>query len=368
MKKQQISKVGLIAGMVIGALFFTGCQEQTEGVAFDNANDERFFQQLDEAGLSQELVPRDVQYSVEEQTIISDFIATLDEDDGLNVEDEAARRAYFNIFLFRFSVFLTGVGHDLRYDRVTAFAPTNEAFINDLGIANLFQVIRHPRGLLRSVIQYHIVEGRFKADQLSTRFFPTVLGPAVNVAVSREGITVNETNVVAADRRDFQLRKGVLHVIDGILLPPTANIVELAVSFNPDQFNLLVQAVVRAELVDVLSSEGPFTVFAPTDDAFTSLLDALDFETIDDVPVDLLTNVLLYHVITPARVFSTDLAPGSVMTALGQDLEIIGNGGSFVLDDLGTDVDANLLLTDVQATNGVVHVINKVLVPDLSAL
>lgn len=368
MKKLRISSVGLTIGLMVSAVCFTSCQEQAEEVAFDNVSDERFFQQVDEAGISKELVPRDVQYTTEEKATISDFLEILEDEGTLSGDDEAARHAFFNIFLFRFSVFLTGVGSDVRRDEVTAFAPTNEAFISDLGIANLFQLIRHPRGLLRTVIQYHVVEGRFKANQLSTGFFPTILGPAVSVNVAMDGITVNETNVLAADRRDFQLRRGILHVIDGILLPPTTNVVELAIGFNPDQFNLLVQAVVRAELVDLLSSEGPFTVFAPTDEAFVALLAALDFETIDDVPVDLLRSVLFYHVITPARVFSSDLAPGNVPTALGQELEIISDGGSFVIGDLGTAIDANLLLTDVQATNGVVHVIDKVLVPDLSAL
>lgn len=141
-------------------------------------------------------------------------------------------------------------------------------------------------------------------------------------------------------------------------IPPTQNIVEIAQG-NPN-FSILVDAVIKADLAGTLSGDGPFTVFAPTNEAFLELLDILNVDSLDDIPVSTLTAVLLYHV-AEGRVYSSDLVTGPVNTL----------GGTFVVDvptltiDSGSDQDANLdpEALNIQGTNGAIHVIDKVLLP-----
>ena len=143
-------------------------------------------------------------------------------------------------------------------------------------------------------------------------------------------------------------------------MPPT--LVDLALG-NPD-FSILVQAVVKAGLVETLAS-GEYTVFAPTNAAFLDLLDELGptVNSLDDIDTGLLTQVLLYHVI-PGKVYSTDLPAGplSVTTAQGEDFVI--DASLLQITDVNSRT-ANLGPLDISATNGVIHVISKVILPTL---
>ena len=154
---------------------------------------------------------------------------------------------------------------------------------------------------------------------------------------------------------------------------PTADIVKLA-STNPD-LSILAEALTRANLVNALEGSGPFTVFAPTNDAFNQLVNDLGATNLDDISTDVLTNVLLYHVLS-GKVTSTDIVPGYVNTlSTGPDNNqvslLIGyndssnkNAAAAVNTNiLYLNSDASVITADVMATNGVVHVINKVLLP-----
>jgi len=149
---------------------------------------------------------------------------------------------------------------------------------------------------------------------------------------------------------------------------PTPNYVQLAQSV--DDLSSLVAALIQADagLVGVLSGDGPFTVFAPTNDAFAALLDQLgpdynslaDFDTAEEKA--LLAKILTYHVVSGAAALSTDLTDGmTVTTVQGEDLKINLTGG--VKIDDATDTDANVTTADAMASNGVVHIIDKVLLP-----
>jgi transforming growth factor-beta-induced protein len=131
------------------------------------------------------------------------------------------------------------------------------------------------------------------------------------------------------------------------------NIVEVAVS-NP-QFSILVQALQKANLVTTLQGTGPFTVFAPTNDAFSALFTQIGVSGIDQLSKDDLTPILLYHVVS-GNVRSNQISSGNVSTLNG-DINV--NVGTTVTINENTSV----VLVDVQATNGVIHVINKVLLP-----
>jgi uncharacterized surface protein with fasciclin (FAS1) repeats len=134
----------------------------------------------------------------------------------------------------------------------------------------------------------------------------------------------------------------------------SSTVVEIAVS-NPD-FSILVEAVSKAGLVDALSAEGPFTVFAPTNDAFKSLFSQLGVSGVKDLTAEQLTPILTYHVVS-GKVMSTDLSNTSVATLNGQKIKI----------DLSSGVkinDSKVVAADIEGKNGVIHVIDSVLLPE----
>jgi transforming growth factor-beta-induced protein len=248
-------------------------------------------------------------------------------------------------------------------NQLTLFAPSDEAFeklFKELGVKGIKDI---PADVLRPILLYHAVNGKIYSYQLSNGFVPTLNGAAVEVKLNG-GVMINDAKVVRADVRALN---GVIHVIDKVLMPPTQNIVEIAAG-NPN-FSILVDAVKYAELDGVLATGGPFTVFAPTNDAFIALLAELKLNSFEELVAaigkDGLTKVLLYHVVS-GRVYSSDLPAGplSVKTL---------NGQSFVIDASQIKItDAvkrySYLIPDllnIQATNGVIHVINRVILPIL---
>ncbi len=247
----------------------------------------------------------------------------------------------------------TGLASVVSSNRLTVFAPTDEAFAA-LGLYpnNISSVPN-----LHEILLYHVVSGIVYSFDLSNGFEPTANGAAVEINLDN-GVFVNDAQVIMAD---IKARNGVIHAIDKVIFPPTMNLVELALSFAPE-FSILVQAVIKADLVDVLATGGPFTVFAPTNDAFVALLGELGASSLDDIPVDVLTQVLLYHVVE-GRVFSSDLVSGSVPTLNGT---FNVNTSNFSITDANDRV-SNIItsLVNVQATNGVVHVIDRVILPVL---
>jgi transforming growth factor-beta-induced protein len=150
---------------------------------------------------------------------------------------------------------------------------------------------------------------------------------------------------------DVEASNGVIHVIDGVLTPTSA----VDIALNNSNFTYLVEAVLKAGLAETLSGEGPFTIFAPTNEAFEQLFTDLGVSGIADIDVETLTSVLTYHVVE-GNVLSTDLSDGNVPTLNG-DITFSINGSVTIN---GT---SQVVATDIQGTNGVVHVIDKVLLP-----
>ncbi len=131
------------------------------------------------------------------------------------------------------------------------------------------------------------------------------------------------------------------------------DIVDIAVADG--RFTTLVAAVTAADLVDTLKSEGPFTVFAPTDDAFAALPEGTVEALLNDIPT--LTDILLYHVVGGEVMAADVVALSSADTALGKPISISADGGMVKIND------SNVIITDIQASNGVIHVIDAVLLP-----
>jgi uncharacterized surface protein with fasciclin (FAS1) repeats len=247
----------------------------------------------------------------------------------------------------------TGLARVFAQNELTVFAPTDEAFA-ELG---LFPGNIRKQANLKEILLYHVVEGFVYSADLVEGYVPTVYGPAVKISLS-EGPMVNDADIIRVDKK---ARNGVIHAIDKVLFPPTQNLVELAA--DNENLSILVEAVVAADLVDALATNENLTVFAPTNDAFIALLgdfgvSSLD-ELIEEIGIDLLREVLLYHVVD-GRIFSSDLVDGDVPTLLSETFRVDVSGPSLI--DKGGNI-SNIIATDIQATNGVVHVIDRVILP-----
>lgn len=236
---------------------------------------------------------------------------------------------------------------------LTVFAPTNDAFeelFTQLGVTGISDLSAEA---LTPILLYHVLGEEKKSMNLSSGYYNT-LSPAQNSYLSlminlEAGVKINkETNVTAAD---VDVKNGVIHVIDKVLLPPT--VVDHALS--NDSFSILVQAVVKAGLVETLNGEGPFTIFAPTDDAFEALFAQLGITGINDLTAEQLIPILTYHVVS-GNIRSTQLMAGPVATLNG-DIEIRLSPSPAINNT------SDIIATDVQALNGVIHVIDEVLLP-----
>ncbi len=257
----------------------------------------------------------------------------------------------------------------------TVFAPTDEAFaaaLGDLGLSA--EDLLADTDLLTTILTYHVVSGEVLSTDLSDGMSAATLqGEEVAIDLS-DGVKVNGANVVIAD---VDASNGVIHAIDYVLLPPSlglggdameddameeadevGTIVDVAAS--NDTFSTLVAALQAADLVDTLNGDGPFTVFAPTDEAFAAALDSLGL-TAEELlgNTELLTSVLTYHVLA-GEVLSTDISDGMTAATL--------NGAEITIDlSDGVKInDATVIAADVEASNGVIHAIDAVLLPPAS--
>lgn len=234
----------------------------------------------------------------------------------------------------------------------TVFAPTNAAFnqlFSDLGVNGINDLTKEQ---LTPILLYHVVGAKVKSNDLTNGYVTTLsTGPGnKNVSLKVDATNLELNGGVGITSADINATNGVIHVVDKVLLPPT--VVDIAL--DNDNFSILVSALVKAELVETLKGDGPFTVFAPTNDAFNALFEALDVTGIADLSKEALTPILLDHVVS-GNVRSTDLTTGSVNT-LNNSISIDVTSGVKINGNI------NVVLADVQGTNGVVHVIDKVIV------
>jgi transforming growth factor-beta-induced protein len=256
--------------------------------------------------------------------------------------------------------------HEKRY---TLFAPTNRAFeqlLSDLKLTADQLLSNKP--LLTQVLTYYVLASRVYSFQITDASTATTLqGQSIRFDTSgpryfpRITLTDAQSRESKVTLPNLAARNGVVHLIDRVILPQTSNIVELAVA-NP-QFSILVEAVLAADLAETLSGPGPFTVFAPTNDAFATLLSELKVSKealLANKP--LLTSVLTYHVLGE-RVLAGDIKDNSTpSTVQGQAIRLDADGGKVVITD-AAGRKSNVVATNVQASNGVIHVIDKVILP-----
>jgi transforming growth factor-beta-induced protein len=261
----------------------------------------------------------------------------------------------------------------------TVFAPTNDAFnqlFADLGVDGIDDLSAEA---LRPILLNHVIAANAPSYAINTgyksslnTFTPDKLGTnlylaaedmgnlsrgqdaetgEISMKVSKQVRVNGKTDVVIGD---VMATNGVIHIVEEVILP--ASIVDFALA-DPN-FSILVEAVVKADLVSALSAEGPFTVFAPTNQAFEALFAALNVNGIEDLSADDLKPILLYHVVGD-NVIAAEVGKGTVGT--------LNESSSIELDIVGTEVTidgrARVIATDVQGSNGVIHVIDSVLLP-----
>ena len=252
----------------------------------------------------------------------------------------------------------------------TVLAPTNEAFETFLAANGFMSLSEVPTDVLSNILLNHVISGTINSTNLvdagsgySTTNASNMDGDNLSLYFdTSSGVTFNGiSSVVAAD---IVASNGIVHVVDEVIGLPT--VVTFAVS-NP-ALSTLVAAMttegLSVDIVSILSSSdepSPFTVFAPTNDAFGSLLAELELNALGDIPVEILEATLGTHVAPEANVRSTDLVDGMSVNTISSTITVSLSDGAKLIDSGGRE--SNIVAVDIQAYNGVVHVIDNVLLP-----
>jgi uncharacterized surface protein with fasciclin (FAS1) repeats len=229
---------------------------------------------------------------------------------------------------------------------LTVFAPTDEAFakLPEGTVASLLKPENTDK--LATILTYHVVPGRVRAKQaLRLPSADTLAGPTILLTRDHGGLRVDQAKVVQAD---IEASNGIIHVIDEVILPK--DIVGRAKSTGT--FGTLLAAAKAAGLVEALQGQGPLTVFAPTDAAFAKLPEGTVESLLEPANRSKLASILKYHVVSGSVV----LPPRKIATLQGESLRIAPSGGMKVNG-------AGIALANVKTTNGVIHVIDRVLLP-----
>lgn len=299
---------------------------------------------------------------------IFSFSSCSDDDDGMpnppqtmTIADIVAGNANFS--MLKTALERTGLDEVLQGDgKFTVFAPDNDAF-GAAGLSN-DDLENLPVDTLKDILLYHTITSEVKAADVPAgpnAGVEAANGDMVYLTNNSQGVFVNGIQV---NQADIEASNGVIHVIGNVLIPPVGNIVETAQA--NEALSYLVAAVLRASegqtnVAALLSGTDVLTVFAPTNAAFQ----AAGFATIADInnaDPDDLTAILTYHV-TNGRIFSSDLMDGQEVPMLNGGNTMIGLGGGASIKGVSNAEASKIIIFNILATNGVVHVIDRVLLP-----
>ncbi len=291
-----------------------------------------------------------------------------------NIVDIAAKNSNFDTL--HTAIIAAGLADTLASAdaQYTVFAPTDAAF-GDLDPALLSAALADPKGALTTVLTYHVVAGNYSgAELLEMGTVTTLQGEELTITTRNDSVFVNDARVVIAD---VPAKNGIIHAINAVLLPAavtggadttaaadtttaaasdaagdTASKTIAEIAVEAGNFTSLVGALQATGLVETFTMPGNYTVFAPTDAAFAALGDV-------NLSQDELKAILLYHVVND-RLTRDQLATDDLVPTLsgGRPLFINRSGGQ-ILDISG----AKLVVTDIQASNGIIHVIDRVMIP-----
>ena len=251
----------------------------------------------------------------------------------------------------------------------TVFAPTNEAFRSFLDAGNFTSISDIPTDVLTGVLQYHVLGSVVKSTDLNDDSYGTTLnenGPNETANVIEFDVSggVKLNNSASVLTPDMMASNGVVHLIDEVITP--RKVVDLAI--NDERFSSLVEALTVREfgLINVLSQNGPFTIFAPTNAAFDALLNSNNnWNQLSDIDSTQLRSILVYHVINARNLQAAELTQGQkLQTIQGADLTVdLSNGAQLQTSNQAQSNNVNILVTDVQGMNGVIHAVDEVLLP-----
>jgi uncharacterized surface protein with fasciclin (FAS1) repeats len=259
----------------------------------------------------------------------------------------------------------------------TVFAPTNAAFNAFLAANNFANLDAVPVPLLKEVLLNHVIADELFSNELSTTYVKTLATGAAStsntlsmyVNVSSNGIRLNGVSSVDTNSANIDASNGVIHKVDAVIGLPT---VVTHATANPN-FSTLVAALTRPDQADqnfvaTLSgtTNSPFTVFAPTNTAFGNLLTEFNWANLNAIPETVLEKTLKYHVVTGTNILAAGIPTTNtnINTFLGQTFIVNATGGAKITDY--NNRVSNIVATDVQCDNGVIHVLDKVIVPNLN--
>ncbi|SEB39905.1 Uncaracterized surface protein containing fasciclin (FAS1) repeats [Tenacibaculum sp. MAR_2009_124] len=250
---------------------------------------------------------------------------------------------------------------------LTVFAPTNTAFQALLDSNNDWNSIDDiPTDVLTNVLKFHVLGQKVTSGDLSDSYTNTLaVGPndeSLSLQIETTG-AIEFNGDAKPITVNVEASNGIVHIIDKVMLPP--NVVTTAI--NNSNFSTLVAALTDSrhttDFVSILNGEGPFTIFAPTNEAFQALLDSnADWSGLADIPIETLDAVLKYHVVNAANVQAKQLQNNQEITMLSTGTVIVDLTDGAKLKT-SSDQTVTITATDVQGTNGVIHVVNMVLLP-----
>lgn len=236
----------------------------------------------------------------------------------------------------------------------TVFAPTDDAFaaLPEGTIASLLKP--EAKGMLQNILTYHVVAGKMEAsDVVKMDFLSGLNGQRLNLSLKESGAFLAGAKIVTTD---IQCSNGIIHVIDAVMLPNSSDIIDTAVAAG--NFETLAAAIGAAGLVEALKGEGPFTVFAPTDEAFAKLPAGTVEDLLKKENRQMLTDILTYHVVSGRLYGGMAIKAESAATLQGGSLNF-----RFLEDGLRVN-GAKVLKSDLDTANGVIHIIDSVLLPE----
>jgi len=273
--------------------------------------------------------------------------------DSLNIVETAQATTDFSVLVeaiikAKLDTTLSGTGP------FTVFAPTNAAFTAALTALSITKAEMLAKSDLADILKYHVISGKIMAADLKASQTPVTLNNGLKVMVTKTSTAVTFGGAKVS-KADVACDNGVIHFIDGVVLPPSLNVVETAQATT--DFSVLVEAIIKAKLDTTLSGTGPFTVFAPTNAAFTAALTDMKITKAELLARSDLADILKYHVIS-GQILAADLkATQSPATVQGQKVVVTKDASG------STFGGAKVTAADLPCKNGVIHTIDKVVLP-----
>lgn len=301
-------------------------------------------------------------------------ISCNDDDDGPNLKNDGnATILQIAQSIDELSIFVSATASysdmaaslDNEADTFTVFAPTDNAFnvfLEAMGYGSLDAISEDS---LRQIIEYHIIQGaELTGAELTDGLTSQTLLANETLTVSVEGQVIM-INTAVVSEADIEASNGVIHIIDAVLVPIShggaGGSTIMGVVQTVGQLSTLETALSKfSNLESTLNDEsGSSTLFAPTNDAFDELLDLLGYGSLEEIPQDMLRDILQYHITTQSAFSARDFTDGQIVTTLLTDesVTVYVNGGSIAANS------SQVITANVKATNGVVHIIDAVLLP-----